>query len=204
MRKLPILVRSWPLVAVFGAACASQPAAPPAPAAAPPPPYITSATMKDIMLFMIDPAADQVWQAVMTVESAKGTVDTVPRNDEEWNVARRGAITLLEASNLLMVPGRHVARPGEKSEAPGVELEPAEMEANILKDLPEFHKAALGLHKAATDALAAIDARDSQKLFEIGEEVERACEHCHSRYWYPNEKIPVFPSSLPTDVPSAK
>lgn len=196
MHRLSILVRSLPLVAVFGAACASPPAAPPAPATPPAPPYTTDATVKDLMLFMIDPAADLVWQAVMTVESAKGTVDTVPRNEEEWNVARRGAVTLLEASNLLMIPGRHVGRPGDKSEAPGVELEPAEMEANIAKDLPEFHKAALGLHKAATDALAAIDAKDADRLFAVGEEVERACEHCHSRYWYPNEKIPVFPSSL--------
>src|SRR5262245_58738347 len=124
MHRLPILVRSLPLVAVFAVACSSQA---PAPAAAPPappaPPYTTSATIKDIMMWVVDPAADQVWQAVMTVESAKGTVDTQPRNDEEWNVARRGAITLMEASNLLMVPGRHVGRPGEKSEAPGVELE---------------------------------------------------------------------------------
>jgi hypothetical protein len=147
------------------------------------------------MQWMVDPAADQVWQAVMTVESAKGTIDTAPRNDEEWNVARRGAVTLMEASNLLMMPGRHVGRPGEKSEAPGVELEPAEMEANILKDIPEFHKAALGLHDAATNALAAVDAKDAPKLFEVGEQVERACEHCHSRYWYPNEKIPPFPSA---------
>jgi hypothetical protein len=202
MHRPSNLVRLLALVAVFGAACSSQPAAPAAPATPPAPPYTTDATVKDIMLYMIDPAADQVWQAVMTVESAKGTVDTVPRNDEEWNVARRGAITLMEASNLLMMPGRHVGRAGDKSEAPGVELEPAEMEANILKDLPEFHKAALGLHKAATDALAAINARDSQKLFEIGEEVERACEHCHSRYWYPNEKIPVFPSTPTTETSS--
>jgi hypothetical protein len=196
MHRLSNLVRSLPLVAVFGVACSSQPAAPAATPAAPPaPPYRTDATVKDLMLFMIDPAADQVWQAVMTVESAKGTVDTQPRNEEEWNVARRGAITLMEASNLLMIPGRHVGRPGDKSEAPGVELEPAEMEANIAKDLPEFHKAALLLHKAAGDALAAINAKDPQKLFEVGEEVERACEHCHSRYWYPNEEIPVFPSA---------
>jgi hypothetical protein len=134
-----------------------------------------------------------VWQAVMTVHSAEGTVDTVPKSDEDWLKARRGALTLIEASNLLMMPGRHVGKPHDKSEAPGVELEPAEMEANINKDLPEFYKAALGLHNAAEQALSAIDAKNSEKLFEIGETIEMACEHCHSRYWYPNEKIPTFP-----------
>ena len=180
------------------AGCASQPA-PPAPEA---PPYTTTATMKEIMQLIVDPAADDVWLAVTSVDSQEGTVETRPRNDEEWLKARRGAITLIEASNLLMTPGRPVGHPGEKSEVPGVELEPAEMTANIAKDLPEFHKAALGLHDAAVQALGAIDAKDADKLFELGETIERACEHCHMRYWYPNEKVPVFPDP-PTSAPPA-
>jgi redox-regulated HSP33 family molecular chaperone len=46
--------------------------------------------------------------------------------------------------------------------------------------------------------LAAIDAKDSQKVFEIGEQIEVACESCHKQYWYPNEKIPEFPSDSST------
>jgi len=192
-------LRALPLAIVVAAGCTAQPEATPPP---PAPPYTTTATVKDIMQLIVDPAADEVWQAVMTVHSAQGTVETVPRSDEDWLKARRGAMTLIEASNLLMTPGRHVAKPGEKSEAPGVELEPAEMEANIVKDLPAFHKAALGLHDAAVQALGAIDAKDAPKLFELGEAIEMACEHCHSRYWYPNEKIPTFPDP-PAPPPAA-
>jgi hypothetical protein len=154
------------------------------------------------MKLIVDPAADAVWQAVMTVHSAKGTVETVPRNDEEWLTARRGAMALMEASNLLMIPGRHVGRPGDKSEAPGVELEPAEMEASILKDLPNFYTAALGLHNAGSDALKAIDEKNAEKLFEVGETIERACEHCHATYWYPNEKIPAIVPDPPAPAPA--
>jgi hypothetical protein len=89
-----------------------------------------------------------------------------------------------------MVPGRHVARPGETSEAPGVELEPWEMEALINKDLVAWRTRAHGLHEAGLAALDAIDAKDADRLFEVGEQIERACEGCHSQYWYPNEKIP--------------
>ena len=39
-------------------------------------------------------------------------------------------------------------------------------------------------------ATAAADAKDAQKLFEVGEQIEHACEGCHSSYWYPNEKVP--------------
>ena len=167
-----------------------------APAPAPPPPeYVPTATVKDLMQSVVDPNADVVWLAVTTVQSNKGTVETRPKTDEEWTKVRHGAVALMEASNLLMVPGRHVAKPGEKSETPGVELEPSEMEALINKDLAAWRKRAHGLHEAGAAAIQAIDAKDADKLFEVGEQIERACESCHSQYWYPNEKIPPVPTS---------
>ena len=166
-----------------------------APAPAPPPPeYVPTATVKDLMQSVVDPNADVVWLAVTTVQSNKGTVETKPKTDEEWTKVRHGAVALMEASNLLMVPGRHVAKPGEKSETPGVELEPSEMEALINKDLAAWRKRAHGLHEAGAAAIQAIDAKDADKLFEVGEQIERACESCHSQYWYPNEKIPPVPT----------
>lgn len=177
-------------------ACQSQQAAAPAPAApaaVPPPDYTPTATIKDIMQSIVDPNADVVWLSVTTVQSAKGTVDTAPKTDEEWAKVRHGAVALTEASNLLIVPGRHVAKPGEKSETPGVELEPSEMEALILKDIPAFRMRAKALHDAGLAAIQAVDAKDAQKVFEVGEQIEQACENCHKQYWYPNEKIPPVP-----------
>lgn len=177
------------------AACQKPAETAAAPASPPPPDYVPTATVKDLMLSVIDPNADVVWLAVTTVQSAGGTVETRPTTDDEWAKVRHGAIALTEAANLLMVPGRHVARPGEKSETPGVELEPLEMEELINKDVASWRKRAHGLHEAGVAALQAIDAKDADKLFEVGEEIERACEGCHSQYWYPNEKIPPVPSS---------
>src|ERR1700752_1996165 len=97
-------------------ACQSAPP-PPAPQAAPETPvYQPTATIKDIMMSIVDPNADVVWLSVTTVQSAKGTVDTAPRTEEEWKNVRKGAVALSEAANLLMMPGRHVAASGEKSE----------------------------------------------------------------------------------------
>jgi hypothetical protein len=169
----------------------------PVPAASDVPQYQPAATIKDLMLSMIDPAADQVWNAVTTVQTAKGTEETVPKTAEDWLKVRHGAVTLSEAANLLMMPGRKVALPHEKSETPGVELEPAEMEANIAKDRAAFNKRAQALHDAGMAAVAAADAKDAQKLFEVGETIEHACEGCHSAYWYPNEKIPTIPPAPP-------
>jgi hypothetical protein len=164
------------------------------PATPPPPEYMPTATVKDIMLSIIDPNADVVWLSVTTVQSAKGTEENAPKTDEDWAKVRHGAITLIEAANLLMIPGRHVARPHEKSETPGVELEPAEMEVLIQKDPAAWRMRAKALHDAGLDVLKAIDAKDAQKVFELGENIELACEGCHKQYWYPNEKIPQFPA----------
>jgi hypothetical protein len=182
---------------VLTAACHQQPAQTQtqAPPPADPPEYFPTATVKDIMQSVVDPSADVVWQSVTTVQSAKGTVDSAPKTDEEWTKVRHGAIALTEAANLLMVPGRHVARPGEKSETPGVELEPSEMEVLINKDLTAWHMRAKALHDAGLAAIQAVDAKDAPKVFEVGEKIERACEGCHSQYWYPNEKIPPVPNS---------
>ena len=190
-----VLVLLASLVLIAACQKPAETAAAPAPAAPPPPEYTPTATVKDLMQSVVDPNADVVWLAVTTVQSNKGTVETKPKTDEEWTKVRHGAVALMEASNLLMVPGRHVARAGEKSETPGVELEPSEMEALINKDLGAWRKRAHGLHEAGAAAIQAIDAKDADKLFEVGEQIERACESCHSQYWYPNEKIPPVPTS---------
>src|SRR3979490_1948874 len=90
----------------------------------PPVEYRASATVKDIMDSMIDPSADSLWDSVATIVSATGTEERAPRTDEDWAKVRHNAITLVEATNLILMDGRHVARPGEKAENPKVELGP--------------------------------------------------------------------------------
>jgi hypothetical protein len=183
--------------------CTSTPPVPaPAPATAAPEFHI-DATIKDLMLGAIDTNADVVWLAVSFVNNDKGIVETRPKNDEEWAMVRRGALLLMETTNLLKMPGRKVAQDHEKSETPGIELEPSEMQALIEKDFGAWVTHANDLHTAVSHALAAINAKDSDKLFEIGEEIERTCENCHKTYWYPNEVIPEFKVEDLTPAPAA-
>ena len=192
-RTSPFLVYSLALLLVLTAAGCKRATEAAAPAAAAAPPFITEHTIKDLMVNVVDTNADVVWLSVTTVASEKGLVETRPTNDAEWLRVRQGAVTLAEAANLLMIPGRHVARPGEKSETPGVELEPSEMEELINKDRPAFYKHAKALYDAAMLAVEAIDKRDAGRVFEVGENIDHACEQCHRNYWYPNEKIPELP-----------
>jgi hypothetical protein len=183
--------------AVAVGSCQSNQPAPAAPAVDQPP-YTTTATVKDIMLHIVDPAGDMVWDSVATVIDKGGIHETMPKTDEEWFKVRSGLIMMIEGSNLLMIPGRKVARPGEKSETPGVELEPSEMDELIAKDRKAWYDRAKALHDIAQSVLEVVDKRDAQKLFDVGEDIDKACENCHRQYWYPNEQIPDLPSSQPS------
>jgi cytochrome c556 len=199
-------IRSLILVVCAAAAagsCQSKQPEPAAPAVEQPP-YTTTATVKDIMLHIIDPAGDMVWDSVATVIDKGGIHETAPKSDEEWFKVRSGLIMMIEGSNLLMVPGRKVARPGEKSETPGVELEPSEMDELIAKDRKAWYDRAKALHDIAQSVLEVVEKKDAQKLFDVGEDIDRACENCHRQYWYPNEKIPDLPSSQPSSAPASK
>src|SRR6185295_10563918 len=151
------------------------------------PPYRPTSTIKDIMDSMVDPSADYIWDAVATVISEKGIEERMPRTAMEWADIRRKAVTLVEATNLLIMPGRMVARPGEKSENPGIELSPEEINAVLEKDRPTFIKHAHTLNDAGLKMLAAIDKKDIMGISDAGAELDEACESCHLIYWYPNQ-----------------
>jgi hypothetical protein len=152
--------------------------------------YRTTATVKDIMDSIVDPGSDYIWDAVETVVSAKGVEEKAPHTDEEWKEVRRHAIMLLEATNLLQIPGRHVAKPGEKADDPKVELAPEQIEDLIAKDRASWINYAHGLHDATMGAFKAIEAKDSEALLNSGDAIDNACEKCHLQYWYPNERKP--------------
>jgi len=186
MRTLKAVVIALILVVVCGS-CSNQQKQSEASQAAE---YRTTATVKDIMDSMVDPGADYMWQAVETIISANGVEEKAPRTDEEWKEVRRHAIMVLEATNLLQIPGRRVAKAGEKADDPNVELSPEQIEELISKDRASWIKHAHNLHDATMEAFKAIEQKDAEKLLDVGSAIDEACEKCHLQYWYPNEKKP--------------
>ena len=166
------------------AACSSQPQQPP-PAARAEAMFRPTSTIKDIMDSMVDPSADYLWDSVATIITKQGIDERRPRTDEDWKKVRRAAVTLVEATNLLVMDGRKVARPGEKSENPGIELSPEAIRRVMDDDPATLVSLAHALHDAGTKALAAIDAKNADALSDAGETIDNACENCHLKYWYP-------------------
>ncbi len=137
----------------------------------------------------VDPSADYLWDSVSTTVTRKGIEEHRPRTDEDWKEVRRRAITLIEAPNLLVMDGRRVARPGETSEKPGVELGPDEIQHIIDGDRATFIQRASALQDAVRKALDAIDRKDADALSDAGETIDKACEQCHLKYWYPPDAL---------------
>ena len=150
----------------------------------PQPGYMPSATLKDIMESTIDPNATAVWQAVATTVDENGTHEKFPQTEDEWETLREHTITLMEATNLLLIPGRHIARPGEKAEDPLTDLEPDVVEAMVNRDRENWVRFARGLHDSVQETLKAVEAKNPSAILEVGGTIDQACENCHQKFRY--------------------
>lgn len=141
---------------------------------------------------IVDPSADVLWDSVAYIATTRGVEDRQPRTDQQWRAVRNSAITLVEAANLLSMPGRSVAgapKPSDPPAGPG-ELNRGEIQQRINTTHAAFTQLARNLQNAGLQALAAIEARNAQGLMDAGGTIDEACEACHLTYWYPNRNRP--------------
>src|SRR5580700_9713995 len=143
-----------------------------------PPDLLRTATIKDIMDSMVDPSGDFMFQSVQEISDEHGITEKAPKTDAEWEEVRHHLFILLEAPNLLTMEGRKVARPGDKSKAPGIENEPEEVRKLLDADRPSFIRRARRLQDAATRAMKAVDVKDKDALFRALDDIDKACENC--------------------------
>jgi hypothetical protein len=165
----------------------------PAPVAQPAVEALPVGTIKEVMKGIVDPNAMAVWDAVGAESTPTGVVEKAPKTDADWAVIEHNALTLAEAANLLLTPGRPMSRPEEansKSQPDAPELTPAQIEKKVADNRAEWVKHAKDLQTTAVKAMAAAKAHDKDGLLNVGEEIDGACESCHVIYWYPDEKKP--------------
>ncbi len=133
--------------------CAETPKLP-APAASEARPVLS---LKQLMEWVIDPAADAVWDPVKTIITEQGTQEIAPQTQEQWDAVRNGAAMLVESADLLMMQTR-------------------------ARDQREWLAAARRLAVTAEKALKAAEAKDAEGVFAAGGEIYNACAACHRRY----------------------
>jgi cytochrome c556 len=155
-------------------------------------PFKPSASLQEIMLSVIDPNIDPIWNAISTEVTEQGEIETRPESDEDWATLRNHAISLREASNLLVIEGRAVAHSHANTSSHESELQTDAIQVLIAAQWPEFIARAHALHDAANLAIEAIDAKNVERLEEVGGIIEHSCEGCHSQFWYPGDKVPTY------------
>jgi hypothetical protein len=133
-------------------ACSSEPE----PAETAMPDFTLVLDHQQMMDWVLDPAAEIIWDSAGTIITAEGERELAPTTDEGWEHVVSGAATLAEASNLLMLPGRSMG-----------------------EDWNAYSKA---LMATSIVALEAAKDKDSDALFDAGGEIYQACLACHQQY----------------------
>ncbi|WP_395399328.1 cytochrome c [Pseudoduganella sp. UC29_106] len=130
--------------------------------------------------------------SVSTEVTKLGVEEKRPHGDAEWRALRARAATLIEGAKLLAAQERPVTHGGKQVEDAHVAgvLKAHEVEQAIKSDRPGFQARARDLQQAAGEALAAIEARNADRLLLAGGQIDQACERCHQSFWYPSAEGP--------------
>ena len=125
------------------------------------PPYQSITNIHQTMAWILDPAADVIWDSAGTIITAQGHQELAPTTNEGWAEVLHAAATLTETGNLLMMPGRAAG-----------------------DDWIEY---AQGLMAAGQLAIKAAQDQDDEALFEAGGRIYLVCRACHNQYWIEEE-----------------
>lgn len=121
-------------------------------------------TNQELMAHVIDYSADGVWLRQGWVLG--DTVEELfPTDERGWFETESAALTLAEASNLLLLPGRN----------------PDDSQAWI-DYTHALHDAAMAAAKAAEKAAADPSPENKQAFFDRGGDIYVVCRDCHSKY----------------------
>jgi len=120
-------------------------------------PYYTKLPLNEFMPHVMQYAGDGIWKRQGFISDRTGEHSLFPKNDEEWEEAESGSLTLAEITNVLLLPGRRV-------------------------DDPEWDKAVIGVRKVALEAAAAAEKHDKEAFFKAGGDLDVACDVCHVRF----------------------
>jgi len=142
----------------------------------------TALPLKELMAHVIDYNAFSVWHKQGWVIDEDGEHELFPVDDAGWHEAESAALTVAEATNSLLLPGR-----------------PQDDDRRWVDD-------AHALYDAAMKAQAAAERKDKQAFFDAGGEMYVACVSCHSHYVQGDEpgpvtSLPPLPGRLPGDNP---
>lgn len=119
--------------------------------------YDTTLNVQQLMALIIEPASDVLWDSGGWVLDAAGYEELYPTTDDGWEYVRAQAAVVIEAGNLLALPGR----------AP---------------DNDAWMIYSQGLSEAGLLAMQAAEAQNEEDFFQAGAQLYSVCTACHQAY----------------------
>ena len=137
-------------------------------------PFEAVADGRQLMVSVIEPAAEVYWDAVGVIVDLEGTHEIEPRSDEEWEAVENAAWVLAESGNLLLMEERAQGR----------------------EHWIAMSRAMIEVGRRAVDAAVA---RDAEAVFDVGAEVYFVCVGCHAAYATETIRPSDMPDSAAAD-----
>ena len=150
-------------------------------------PEAPTLTLREIMASTVAPNTDVLFNAVSSSVTPQGVEEKFPKTDAEWADLRKKAVALIDASDLIVTPGRLVAHRGAQAKNPLVQLSPEEIEALIGRERTSWIELTHNFQESLQPMLKAIDSKNPSALSESSVAIEMACEACHTKFWYPEK-----------------
>ena len=119
-------------------------------------------SVKELMRDMIDPVSDNIFNAVGSIATKDGFLETEPKTDEDWQKVRTGAVSIAEAAYLLKVR-RPFAPPGDLNNSTGpnpVELSPDQIMAKVERDPVEWNARVEALRNVGLEVMELVKRKD--------------------------------------------
>lgn len=121
------------------------------------PGFMAVADSRQLMVSVIEPAAEVYWDAVGVIMDEEGTHEIAPRTPEEWEAVENAAWVLAESGNLMLME--------ERAQGRGHWI--------------AMSRSMIEVGRRAVDAAAT---KDPQAVFDMGAEVYFVCTGCHAVY----------------------
>ncbi|MFT4886577.1 MAG: hypothetical protein ACJAY7_001117 [Pseudohongiellaceae bacterium] len=119
--------------------------------------FNTTLTVQEVMALVLEPASDTLWSSGGWVLDASGYEELYPTTEEGWAFVRAQAAVVVEAGNMLALPGR-----AEDNDAWMIYSE--------------------GLSEAGLNAMAAAQSQNKEDFFQAGAKLYSVCTACHQAY----------------------
>jgi hypothetical protein len=124
-----------------------------------------SHTVQQLMVGLVDPAADGVWNSLGSIVTPTSEETWAPSTDTDWQRLEGHARALARGADALIEPARVNGR-------------------------EDWAVPARALRSASAAALVAAQRRDPAAISAASEQLLDACQQCHKHYWLPTESTP--------------